>query len=82
MAIFEIDGEQPQFPADGLYWIAETAVVIGSAEAPLGELRVRAPAAQAGTLAGWAALETSDAVGCQAAVACAGVIAGKAVASS
>jgi carbonic anhydrase/acetyltransferase-like protein (isoleucine patch superfamily) len=29
MAIFELDGEQPQFPADGLYWIAETAVVIG-----------------------------------------------------
>ena len=29
MAIFELDGEQPEFPADGLYWIAETAVVIG-----------------------------------------------------
>jgi carbonic anhydrase/acetyltransferase-like protein (isoleucine patch superfamily) len=29
MAIFELDGEQPQFPTDGLYWIAETAVVIG-----------------------------------------------------
>src|SRR4051812_19728071 len=29
MAIFELDGEQPQFPAGGLYWIAETAVVIG-----------------------------------------------------
>ena len=29
MAIFELDGEQPEFPGDGLYWIAETAVVIG-----------------------------------------------------
>jgi carbonic anhydrase/acetyltransferase-like protein (isoleucine patch superfamily) len=29
MAIFELDGEQPEFPADGFYWIAETAVVIG-----------------------------------------------------
>ena len=29
MAIFELDGEQPELPADGLYWIAETAVVIG-----------------------------------------------------
>src|SRR5580692_7265149 len=29
MAIFELDGERPEFPADGLYWIAETAVVIG-----------------------------------------------------
>jgi carbonic anhydrase/acetyltransferase-like protein (isoleucine patch superfamily) len=29
MAIFELDGQQPEFPADGLYWIAETAVVIG-----------------------------------------------------
>ena len=29
MAIFELDGEQPEFPPEGQYWIAETAVVIG-----------------------------------------------------
>ena len=29
MPIFELAGEQPEFPADGQYWIAETAVVIG-----------------------------------------------------
>ena len=29
MAIFELDGEKPEFPADGLYWVAETAVLIG-----------------------------------------------------
>jgi carbonic anhydrase/acetyltransferase-like protein (isoleucine patch superfamily) len=29
MAIFEIDGERPQFPDDGRYWIADTATVIG-----------------------------------------------------
>src|SRR5580700_8946452 len=29
MPIFELAGAQPEFPADGLYWIAETAVVIG-----------------------------------------------------
>src|SRR6201984_534287 len=29
MAIYELDGERPEFPADGQYWIAETAVVIG-----------------------------------------------------
>lgn len=29
MSIFELAGERPEFPADGLYWIAETAVVIG-----------------------------------------------------
>ena len=29
MAIFELDGESPDFPADGRYWIADTAVVIG-----------------------------------------------------
>jgi transposase len=34
---------------------SHTAVVIGPAEEPLDELRVRAPAAQAGKLAGWAA---------------------------
>ncbi len=34
---------------------SHTAVVTGPAEEPLGELRVRAPAAQAGKLPGWAA---------------------------
>jgi transposase len=34
---------------------SHTAVVIGLAEEPLGEIRVRASAAQAGKLAGWAA---------------------------
>src|ERR1019366_8007556 len=34
---------------------SHTAVAIGAAEEPLGDLRVRAGAAQAGTLAGWAA---------------------------
>ena len=29
MAIYELDGERPELPADGLYWIAETAAVIG-----------------------------------------------------
>jgi carbonic anhydrase/acetyltransferase-like protein (isoleucine patch superfamily) len=29
MAIFELDGEGPDLPADGRYWIAESAVVIG-----------------------------------------------------
>jgi carbonic anhydrase/acetyltransferase-like protein (isoleucine patch superfamily) len=29
MAIYELDGERPELPADGLYWIAETAVVVG-----------------------------------------------------
>jgi carbonic anhydrase/acetyltransferase-like protein (isoleucine patch superfamily) len=29
MAIYELDGARPEFPADGQYWIAETAVVIG-----------------------------------------------------
>jgi carbonic anhydrase/acetyltransferase-like protein (isoleucine patch superfamily) len=29
MAIFELDGETPDLPADGRYWIAESAVVIG-----------------------------------------------------
>jgi carbonic anhydrase/acetyltransferase-like protein (isoleucine patch superfamily) len=29
MAIFELAGERPEFPADGQYWIAETAVLIG-----------------------------------------------------
>ena len=34
---------------------SHTAVAIGAAEEPLGELRVRAGAAQAGMLVGWAA---------------------------
>jgi carbonic anhydrase/acetyltransferase-like protein (isoleucine patch superfamily) len=29
MPIFELAGEQPEFPAGGRYWIAETAVLIG-----------------------------------------------------
>ena len=29
MAIYELDGTTPEFPADGLYWIADTASVIG-----------------------------------------------------
>ena len=29
MAIYALDGESPELPADGLYWIAETASVIG-----------------------------------------------------
>ena len=29
MSIYELAGERPEFPADGQYWIAETAVVIG-----------------------------------------------------
>jgi carbonic anhydrase/acetyltransferase-like protein (isoleucine patch superfamily) len=29
MPIFELAGERPEFPADGQYWIAETAVVVG-----------------------------------------------------
>jgi carbonic anhydrase/acetyltransferase-like protein (isoleucine patch superfamily) len=29
MAIYEIDGQAPEFPADGRYWVAETAVLIG-----------------------------------------------------
>src|SRR5205809_6781266 len=29
MAIFELDGEAPELPADGRYWIAESAIVIG-----------------------------------------------------
>src|SRR6476661_6761818 len=29
MAIYALDGEAPEVPADGLYWVAETAAVIG-----------------------------------------------------
>jgi carbonic anhydrase/acetyltransferase-like protein (isoleucine patch superfamily) len=29
MPIYELDGQKPEFPADGQYWIAETAVLIG-----------------------------------------------------
>jgi carbonic anhydrase/acetyltransferase-like protein (isoleucine patch superfamily) len=29
MAIYALDGEAPELPADGLYWVAETAAVIG-----------------------------------------------------
>jgi len=29
MPIYQLDGLTPEFPADGQYWIAETAVVIG-----------------------------------------------------
>jgi len=29
MAIYELDGQAPEFPADGLYWVAETATVVG-----------------------------------------------------
>jgi carbonic anhydrase/acetyltransferase-like protein (isoleucine patch superfamily) len=29
MAIYELDGEKPEFPVDGQYWVADTAAVIG-----------------------------------------------------
>jgi len=29
MPIYELDGVRPEFPGEGTYWIAETAVVIG-----------------------------------------------------
>jgi carbonic anhydrase/acetyltransferase-like protein (isoleucine patch superfamily) len=29
MPIFELAGQRPEFPADGQYWVAETAAVIG-----------------------------------------------------
>ncbi len=29
MAVYELDGIRPEFPADGLSWVAETASVIG-----------------------------------------------------
>ena len=34
MAIYELDGQAPEFPADGLYWVADTASVIGKVQAP------------------------------------------------
>jgi carbonic anhydrase/acetyltransferase-like protein (isoleucine patch superfamily) len=30
MAIYEIDGKKPEFPADGHWWVAETATLIGN----------------------------------------------------
>src|SRR3979490_1874211 len=29
MPIYELDGVKPEFPGEGTYWIAETAVLIG-----------------------------------------------------
>jgi carbonic anhydrase/acetyltransferase-like protein (isoleucine patch superfamily) len=29
MPIYELDGQGPEFPADGQYWVAETATLIG-----------------------------------------------------
>src|SRR3954466_2508124 len=29
MPIYELDGQAPELPTDGLYWVAETAVLIG-----------------------------------------------------
>jgi carbonic anhydrase/acetyltransferase-like protein (isoleucine patch superfamily) len=29
MPIYELDGQRPEFPAEGRYWVAETAVLIG-----------------------------------------------------
>src|SRR3984893_4363489 len=29
MAIYQLDGEAPQLPSDGRYWIADSAAVIG-----------------------------------------------------
>lgn len=29
MAIYELDGEAPELPEDGLYWVAESAMVVG-----------------------------------------------------
>ena len=29
MAIYELDGQGPEFPADGNYFVADTATVIG-----------------------------------------------------
>ena len=29
MALYALYGEAPELPADGLYWVADTAAVIG-----------------------------------------------------
>ena len=29
MPIYQLDGQAPEFPADGQYWVAETAVLVG-----------------------------------------------------
>jgi len=29
MALYELDGDRPQTPANGRYWVAETAVLVG-----------------------------------------------------
>src|SRR5215813_719758 len=29
MPIYQLDGQAPEFPADGRYWVADTAVLIG-----------------------------------------------------
>jgi carbonic anhydrase/acetyltransferase-like protein (isoleucine patch superfamily) len=29
MAVYELDGQAPEFPEDGLFWVAETAIVTG-----------------------------------------------------
>ena len=29
MALYALDGQAPELPADGLYWVAETAIVVG-----------------------------------------------------
>src|SRR3954452_21195899 len=29
MPVYELDGEAPDFPADGRYWVADTATLIG-----------------------------------------------------
>ena len=26
MAVYELDGQAPEFPEDGLFWVAETAI--------------------------------------------------------
>ena len=29
MAVYELDGRAPEFPADGIYWVADTAILTG-----------------------------------------------------
>ena len=29
MAIYELEGIKPELPSDGVYWVADTAAVIG-----------------------------------------------------